>query len=100
MLTNSKTRSPTKGPDPIFSELIYRYSLSSTGKNTTILIHLRARFHNVGSKTILADTVILSVEEHVAEIRFNRPNVLNAPNIEVAEEFEAAVNSVLTRVNS
>src|SRR5205814_1662328 len=30
-------------------------------------------------------------------IRFNRPNVLNAPNIEVAEEFEAAVNTVLTQ---
>lgn len=45
-------------------------------------------------------TVILSIEEEVAEIRFNRPNVLNAPDIEVAEQFEAAVNAVLAEATN
>ena len=39
--------------------------------------------------------VDLTVESGIAEIRFNRPGRLNALDIDLAEHFAAAVDSVL-----
>jgi 2-(1,2-epoxy-1,2-dihydrophenyl)acetyl-CoA isomerase len=47
----------------------------------------------------VAEIVILSTEDLVAEICFNRPAVLNAPNIETAELFEELVNRAIAQKN-
>jgi 2-(1,2-epoxy-1,2-dihydrophenyl)acetyl-CoA isomerase len=43
----------------------------------------------------MSDPVIVSVTEGVAELRFNRPDRLNALDVELAEAFEAAVARVV-----
>ena len=43
----------------------------------------------------MSGLVDLTVESGIAEIRFNRPSRLNALDIDLAEHFAAAVDSVL-----
>jgi 2-(1,2-epoxy-1,2-dihydrophenyl)acetyl-CoA isomerase len=45
----------------------------------------------------VTEMVILTTEDLVAEICFNRPAVLNAPNIETAELFEDLVNRAVAQ---
>ena len=44
-----------------------------------------------------ADPVLVSFDEAVAHIRFNRPDTLNVIDVSMAEAFRDAVSSVLNR---